>query len=93
MILRVQSMRLPEISTLSCLTVAVARLQGGSEEPGTASLPDFGQLDSVWTCLADHFCGENSWAARFGASWLLSLLVAAAEQHLASGGFAWCHVA
>lgn len=44
-----------------------------------------GEAQASWQALENRFCSRQPGEARLGASWLLSLLVAAAERHLATG--------
>ncbi|BDA44179.1 hypothetical protein COCOBI_05-3630 [Coccomyxa sp. Obi] len=42
----------------------------------------FQGITGVWACLADLFCSSDPRSAQLAESWLLRLLVAAAERHL-----------
>lgn len=75
----------PPEALLPAVQATLDCVQGlGSEVAGTPRDPE-AQPVGAWKTLADHFCSDDDWAAALGSSWLLSLLLAAAERHLASG--------
>lgn len=62
----------------------------GMHRPARSSLEDLAcseeapvVLDEAWQCLAELLCDEDSWAGSVGEAWLYSLLIQAAEQHMA----------
>lgn len=64
--------------TLDCV-------QGDGDAASASPATSDPELGDAWTCLAARFCSEDEWEAALGASWLLSLLLTAAERHLSTG--------
>ena len=75
----------PPEALLPAVQATLDSVQGiGSDGRGTP-LDAEARPVGAWRTLADHLCSDDEWAAALGSSWLLSLLLAAAERYLASG--------